>query len=253
MDSGWIKELRGAGTPFFLVCLLIAIGLAVFWRYSDEPFEHASRWANAAVVALAMVVLAQGVWIAQHMPIKLPAPLASWSLRRRYKKLTEQQRTILRSAFQRGSRHFRMFDTSTNARWFEELEELGYVQMVKVLIVSLGENSSTPCEVTGPLGKPCKRWRTGRPCEPRSRGVEKTRTTHQVIALGVSGRSCPQSGRSPRASAGGRPMPRPARQMPDSRIAGRVVPEAWKFEQALQCAARLARPVRGGEAPRRRR
>ena len=75
-----------------------------------------------------------------NTPKRPPGPLEDWLLRRRYAKLKPQQKNLLRSVYQRGTRRFEMQDIK--ARWFEELEEAGFVEYVYSPILVAGVPAS---------------------------------------------------------------------------------------------------------------
>jgi hypothetical protein len=74
-------------------------------------------------------------------------------LQRRYASLNEQQKNLLRGVYQRGSRNFDMHSISD--RWFEELDEMGFVEFVQVPIFVSG--SPLPYKVTLPAWQALER------------------------------------------------------------------------------------------------
>ncbi len=137
-DGDWIKALKEAGLPFFSVSLVVLVVMtsALLTELIPEPFVGALAWAEVLTLGVLLVVVTQGIWFVVRAPKKLPGPLASWLLSRRYGKLTEVQRALLRSVFATGNRSFEM--DSTRSRWFEELEELGFVEFVHLPMFFVG-------------------------------------------------------------------------------------------------------------------
>lgn len=147
-DSGWIKALKEAGIPFFSVLFVGLAGMSLVWRFLPgligEPFAGARNWTEPLAVACLFIIVAQVVWLAIKAPKTMPEWLAKRLLARRYQTLSERQRRLLDSVFSTGRRSFEV--QSYKDRWFEELEELGFIESVSLFAFTAGMN--WPYEVT---------------------------------------------------------------------------------------------------------
>lgn len=135
LDSGWLKELRQAGTPFFVIVLIALLGLAVarrVWGLS-EPFQNSWAWVDALTVIFFFVVLALVCGWLLNTSKKTPMSIKKWRFRRRYCSLNSTQKAFLHGKFLLGSRHFDMPIDQEKIRWFEEMTELGLVTPITLL------------------------------------------------------------------------------------------------------------------------
>lgn len=152
-DSGWIKALKEAGIPFFSVLFVGLAGMSLVWRFLPgligEPFAGARNWTEPLAVACLFIIVAQVVWLAIKAPKTMPEWLAARLLAQRYYKLSDRQRGLLDNAYGRGRRSFEV--QAYEDRWFEELEELGFIKSVPLMVYAAG--MSWPYEVTLPAWK----------------------------------------------------------------------------------------------------
>lgn len=153
-DSGWVKALKEAGLPFFGILTVALVSLAVILRVFPDLIQVPFPWVSGTVEICAflcfVVVVVQLCWLAIKAPKSAPEPLASILLARRYKRLSEQQRTFLRGIYQRGRRNFEMHSVAAG-RWFEELSEAGFISYVQIPIFVIG--SPIPYEI------PVRAWK----------------------------------------------------------------------------------------------
>jgi hypothetical protein len=156
MDIGKILgELRSGGWKIFAVLFLVALGIVLAAKLLPatfhEPFPGLAAGAMFVALGSGIVLVCYGVAHGVAKAVKTArerqlSPSAT-VLARRFSKLSAQQRELLLRIYKSGQRRFEW--PHDNYRWFEELDEFGFIEYISPIIIFAGQASTYKVTVEG--------------------------------------------------------------------------------------------------------
>ena len=127
-DSGWVERLGNAPT---IALFGLFVGTGAVWAEGESwglIDSTSPRWLKPA---LAVACICSGAMLGWKLVKNVWQLVDAWHkvrLRKRFEGLSNIQQRILFNFHKRGTRYFEMPVEVAERRWFEELEQWGYIE-----------------------------------------------------------------------------------------------------------------------------